>query len=310
MPSCLKPRPAPVESVRRFAVLRLARSVLKVGWSARRHFQYNAIFRCFLSLQLPDINFPPGFGSPLEGYSWRKDSLGQSESSVFLFDAEGRPPLVLKIEEAGPISELVDEAERLEWLGSQGMPCPRIIARAVYAQENWLLMEAVEGVDLASSPLAAPEKVVLLAEALRRMHALDADACPFDHRIGARIPIARLRADADLVDVTDFDEERLGKTAQELFVELENKRPPEGKLVVTHGDACLPNIIVRDGRFAGFIDCSRLGVADPYQDLALTCRSIGFNLGDEWVQPFLDLYGIRRADRAKLDFYCLLDEFF
>lgn len=263
-----------------------------------------------MSLQLPDIDLPPGFAPLLDGYSWRKDSLGQSASSVVQFDAEARPPLVLKVEQSGPFDELGDEAERLEWLGKQGMPCPRVIARDVYARRNWLLMEAVDGVDLASSTLAASEQVVLLAEAVRRMHALDAETCPFDHRVGARVAAAKLRAEADVIDVTDFDEARLGKTAEELFVELQAKIPREGKLVVTHGDACLPNVIARDGRFAGFIDCSRLGVADPYQDLALTCRSIAHNLGEEWVQPFLDLYGVRRAEAEKLDFYCLLDEFF
>ncbi|WP_457581521.1 APH(3') family aminoglycoside O-phosphotransferase [Ensifer canadensis] len=263
-----------------------------------------------MSLQFPDIDLPFNFAPLLAGYDCRKDSLGQSASSVFLFDAKDRPTLVLKVEEAGPFDELDDEAERLEWLGRHGMPCPRVIAREVCAQQNWLLMEAVEGIDLASSTLPASEQIVLMAEALRRMHALDVDACPFDHRIGARVAIAKLRADAGIIDQTDFDEARLGKTAEELFVELQARIPREGKLVVTHGDACLPNIIVRDGRFAGFIDCSRLGVADPYQDLALTCRSIAYNHGEEWVQPFLDLYGVRRADPEKLDFYCLLDEFF
>lgn len=263
-----------------------------------------------MSLQFLDIDLPPALAPLLKGYDWRKDSLGQSDSSVFLFDAEDHPPLVLKVEDIGRFDELVDEAERLGWLAKQGMPCPRVIAHEVHARQNWLLMEAVDGVDLASSTLPASEQVVLIVEALRRMHALDVDACPFDHLIGARVAIAELRAEAGLVDETDFDDERLGKTAEELFVELQARIPREAKLVVTHGDACLPNIIVRDGRFAGFIDCSRLGVADPYQDLALTCRSIAHNLGEEWVQPFLDLYGIRRADPEKLDFYCLLDEFF
>ncbi|WDZ78990.1 aminoglycoside 3'-phosphotransferase [Ensifer adhaerens] len=244
------------------------------------------------------------------GYQWNRDVLGQSDSSIFLLKAPDRPMLVLKVEAAGSFSEFVDEAARLDWLGSHGMPCPQVIACAFETHTNWLLLQAVEGTDLASTNLSPKDRIVVLADALKRLHALDVSDCPFDHRIEKRVAIARTRTQAGVIDESDFDEARLGRTATDLFAELQARIPSTGRLAVTHGDACLPNIIEKNGRLSGFIDCSRLGVADPYQDIALACRSIAHNLGEEWVQPFLARYGVDRDDAERRDFYCLLDEFF
>ncbi|AWI59060.1 APH(3') family aminoglycoside O-phosphotransferase [Sinorhizobium fredii] len=234
----------------------------------------------------------------------------RAASAVFLLKADGRARLVLKHEEAGPFGELADEAARLGWLAGEGLLCPRVKAQEIHAGRHWLLMEAVEGVDLASSRQAPARRIAVLAEALRRLHRLDPTRCPFDHRLDSRIAAAKARLDAGLVDETDFDEERLGRTATTLFGEIQARRPKGERLVVTHGDACLPNIIAREDGFAGFIDCSRIGVADVHQDIALACRSIAYNLGQDWVRPFLELYGLPNPDPEKLIYYCLLDEFF
>ena len=217
----------------------------------------------------------------------------------------------LKIEEAGPFGELADEAARLRWLKASGLPCPDVITEDTAGAHNRLLISALPGADLASASALTPlARVELLAAALLDLHYLPVASCPFNHRLEARIAAAKARMQAGIVDETDFDETRLGKSAETLFVELESKRPDSEDLVVTHGDACLPNFIASEKGFSGYIDCSRLGVADRYQDIALACRSIAYNFGEALVRPFLDRYGMPVTDPARLDYYQLLDEFF
>ena len=166
------------------------------------------------------------------------------------------------------------------------------------------------GRDLASSPDLGPEQIIEITfAALRRLHALDARDCPFDHRLSNRIALARARTEAGAVDEDDFDDERVGRTPADVLPELLARRPRAEDLVVTHGDACLPNLMADNGRFSAFVDCARLGVADRHQDLALASWSIGHNLGMQWIDPFLKRYG-GTIDPERIEYYRLLDEFF
>ena len=258
-----------------------------------------------------DGRLPASLRNHLGGYEWRRDALGRSSACVFRLEGEGRPGLYLKVEEAGPFCELADEAERLVWLRSQGLDCPEVIAHESDGERNFLLMTALPGVDLVTAATLLPEeRIEILASALSALHSLDINACPFDHRLEKRLAAAAARMRAGVVDETDFDEERLGKSVFFLFGELQRLRPESENLVITHGDACLPNFMASGGRFAGYIDCCRLGVADRYQDVALACHSIGYNFGEEFVRLFLNAYGLSIIDPVKTDYYQLLDEFF
>ncbi|HEV2505653.1 MAG TPA: APH(3') family aminoglycoside O-phosphotransferase [Mesorhizobium sp.] len=258
----------------------------------------------FLPLPLPFLELVRGYGA-------RKQTIGLSDAGVFKLEATGRPDLFLKVDETGQFAEVPAEAERLRWLAAQGISCPEVQAFEVHADRNWLLMSAMPGKDLESAgPLPAEKTIIVMANALRTLHALDVRSCPFDHSLDRRLADARARMDAGLVDEEDFDGERLGRSAQDVFADLIALRPASEDFVVTHGDACLPNFMVDGSRFCGFIDCGRLGVADRCQDLALACRSIGDDFGEEWIAPFLALYGSPDADMAKLAYYQLLDEFF
>jgi aminoglycoside 3'-phosphotransferase II len=261
---------------------------------------------------LAALNLPDALAHSLAGYRSQQDGIGRSTANVLLLEHPEKAPLVLKIEPASPVGELADEAARLTWLSQQNIACPAIMSFVQEPDQSYLLMTRLEGHDLASAAdRLAPQRIIeILAAALKSLHDIDPTSCPFDHRVDIRIEDVRKRVLAGAVDEDDFDDERAGQTAEDLFAKLCSLKPASEDVVITHGDACLPNFMAANGNFTGFIDCGRLGLADRHQDLALACWSVEYNLGKEWVMPFLALYNGPVIDEKKIAFYRLLDEFF
>lgn len=257
------------------------------------------------------MSTPTKWREQLKGASIERQSIGESGADVFRIGRGTRADLFLKSEPISALGELPDEIARLRWLNQLGLPGPSVLDTAAENNRQWLLMSALPGRDLASATDLAPDQVIgIMATALRALHQVPIAECPFDHRLEARMAAAKDRVNAGLVDETDFDENRQGRTATDLLDELFSSMPlSTPDLVVTHGDACLPNFMADADHFTGFIDCGRLGISDRFQDLALAARSIDRNLGPDWVAPFFREYGVV-PDQRRLAFYCLLDEFF
>jgi aminoglycoside phosphotransferase len=65
----------------------------------------------------------------------------------------------------------------------------------------------------------------------------------------------------------------------------------EGKVLV-HGDACLPNFMVNDGKLSGYIDLEDMRIDKREVDLAAGVWSLQYNFGPGLGIPFLSKYGV------------------
>ena len=61
--------------------------------------------------------------------------------------------------------------------------------------------------------------------------------------------------------------------------------------VLVHGDYCLPNVLVQDGKLSGLVDVGQSGLGDPEVDLAAGVWTLQYNFGKGFARAFLEVYG-------------------
>ena len=174
--------------------------------------------------------------------------------------------------------------------------CGKGLATEVLRYESldrdWLLTRAVPGEDCTfRGYLEDPKRLsALLGEKLRMLHEVSTAGCPVTDHTGAYLAAvaegqARGRFDGSYYHREGLTEAAARSTIQEAAPLLKNE-------VLLHGDYCLPNVMLEDWRFSGFIDLDHGGIGDRHIDLFWGGWSLGFNLGtDEWRDRFLDAYG-------------------
>jgi len=261
---------------------------------------------------------PPPLAADLTKHSWSDVGTGESGATVLRFDRPNGTTVFLKSRPFDTAARpLFDEGERLGWMHAVGLPVPAVLQYHEWKGHEYLMMTAVPGRD-AAAPRPADQHgavVAALAAGMRLLHATNISACPFDHSRRVRVAAAEERVRAGVVRESDFDDVRQGRSAKDVYAELAASAPHSEERSFTHGDYCLPNVLlVENGtggfRVSGFVDCANAGIADPYQDLALCARSVAHNLGGEWVPALFARYGVERVDEQKVAYYQLLDEFF
>ena len=78
-----------------------------------------------------------------------------------------------------------------------------------------------------------------------------------------------------------------------------------------HGDACLPNFILKEAdHFSCFIDLGLADFSDRHIDLFWAVWSLNYNLHDpKYAELFLDYYGIEQVDVNKLRLVAAFEAF-
>jgi len=247
----------------------------------------------------------------VEKSKWKQVTIGESGAYTYMLSDESGQNRYLKIMPRQLNLSMEREVDLLKWLEGK-LPVPKVLLFIHDSEYEYFLMTEVKGIHSCAPSFESdlPKLVRLLAKGLRMIHSVDIKDCPFDQRLSIKLKEAEYRTVNGLVDEDDFDDIRKGRKAIDLFQELIATKPAEEDLVFTHGDYCLPNIIINNGDIGGFIDWGRGGIADRYQDIALVARSLAYNFGEKWIPLLFKEYGMDKIDYSKIEYYKLLDEFF
>lgn len=184
-----------------------------------------------------------------------------------------------------PEANMRDEAGRMRW-ASRWITVPQVLEQGQDATHEWLVTVAIDATSAVHPRWHdEPERAVRAAgEGLRMLHdALPVAECPWDWSVPSRIALAEdcgERVPTDVLDAPEID-----------------------RLVVCHGDACMPNTLLSaDGRVAGFVDLAALGTADRWADIAVASMSTLWNYGEGWADTLIEAYGID-PDHERLEYY-------
>lgn len=258
---------------------------------------------------------PKEMKSLIDNQNFKVDSIGKSDSHIFLFDNH----LVLKVEAKS--KEADNEYKMLNWLQGK-LSVPKV--RGFFTDEinNFLLMERVKGKMICNSTVFPDEakRVKMLAKGLKQLWEVDITNCPTSVGLEVKLNTAYKNVKENKVDIADAEPGTFGKNGfknpMELYQHLEENRLEEDSVFV-HGDYCLPNIFVEENKITAFLDFGRSGVGDKWQDIALAVRSLQHTLedaGKEELYPYLYQLLFKEleieSDEEKIHYYILLDELF
>ena len=263
------------------------------------------------------LELPAGIAAYTDGRPYRENSTGKSGARVLMYE-----DLVLKIQP--PSAQNDREEAMLRWLEGR-VPAPRIVCAEDAGGLHYCLMTRVQGrMACDAAFLDRPELLISrLADALQLLWSVDVTGCPVRRTVDAELLEARQRVEAGRVDVEDAEPDTFGpggfRDPGALLDWLERNRPDgtEADMVLSHGDFCLPNILLTETGLGGFIDLGDAGAGYRWRDIALCHRSLRHNTDGTYgilrpqvdADALLDRLGLR-PDRDKMRWYLLLDELF
>lgn len=244
--------------------------------------------------RIPD-EIPSIIESLISGGSIYDSSCSREARVYFIDKGDG---LYLK---RAPSGSLLRERDMTSYFHKKGLG-----ASVLAFEQNdydWMLNERVRGEDCVYGEyLADPKRLCdLIATELRKLHERDASDCPIRDRMGEYVALAEENYRTGNYDSSHFPDSFGYASAKEAYAVLQDGKGAFKNEVLIHGDYCLPNIMLDNWSFSGFIDVGNGGVGDRHVDLFWGAWTLMFNLGtDEYRERFFDAYGRDKIDYEKL----------
>jgi len=236
-----------------------------------------------VSLNREDI--PAQFHTFLDGAAVFDSSCSKAAKVWFL---DKGPGFYLK---TAPKGSLQKEAEMTAFFHSKALGAEVLGFESL--ERDWLLTRRVPGEDCTwQLYMDDPARLCdLTAELLRMLHETPLAGCPVD-RTADYLATARQNFQTGAYDTQLFPDNWGYATAEEAWRMVEETGKYLRSDTLLHGDYCLPNIMLDNWRFSGFIDLDTAGAGDKHVDLFWGTWSLEFNLKtDRYRDRFLDAYG-------------------
>ena len=255
-------------------------------------------------IQLHPEQLPEVFRHLLDGSSVF-DSSCSPVASVYYIEKDGG--FYLK---TAPKESLRREAEMTRFFHSIDLSAEVLAYESLEA--DWLLTRRIPGEDcLNQLYLDDPARLCdTTAQLLRMLHEAPVDGCPVPNRTAEYLETARQNCYTGNYDSSLFPDNWGYASAGEAWSVIEALGGSLKADTLLHGDYCLPNIMLDNWRFSGFIDVAQGGVGDKHMDLFWGIWSLRFNLKtDAYRERFLDAYGRDQIDEEMLRLIAAIEVF-
>lgn len=248
--------------------------------------------------------YPAEFRSLLQGAAVY-DSSCSPQARVWFIDRDAG--YFLKASEKG---SLHTEAVMTRYFAEKHLSAP--VVAYLSEQRDWLLTARVPGEDcIHPDYLAHPERLCdTLAELLRRLHETDAAGCPVTDRNARYLATVEENYRRDVFDGSYRMPDTCAANPEAAYAYVQANKHLLKVDALLHGDYCLPNILLKDFRFSGFIDLGNGGIGDRHIDLFWGAWTLNYNLKTErYRDRFFDAYGRRDIDPEKLRLVSVMECF-
>ena len=225
------------------------------------------------------------------------DSSCSPEAKVYFIDKD--IGYYLKI---APKGTLRREAEMTNYFNSIGLGAK--VLNYISEEKDWLLTERICGEDCTFAKyLNEPEKLAeMYGKLLRSLHEKDISNCPVKNRLSETLLTAESNYQKGIYDASGHIPEKFRpksmNTAWQFIMENKHKLKED---TLIHGDYCLPNVMLDDWNFSGFIDLGNSGISDRHFDIFWGAWTLEFNLKtDKYAEVFFNAYGRENIDLSLL----------
>ena len=212
------------------------------------------------------------------------DSSCSPEARVFFIDKDGGYFL-----KSAPNGTLEREAIMDRYFSQKGLGA-RVAEYFSLEGRDWLLTERVSGEDATHALyLDNPKRLAeRSAEILRELHGLDFSDCPVQDRVSEYFRTVKENYEKGQIDLSFGN---FSDSADAYRVATEGQILLKSDTLI-HGDYCLPNFLMDNWKFKGFIDLGNGGVGDRHIDIFWGVWTLEFNLKtNAYGERFLDAYG-------------------